>query len=273
MEQSTPFISRRTFLSGTVGGLVGSGVLTESLSADAVQAQAASAGDWWPQYKADAGHSGRVDRGVGPTDDIKEVQIDAFDDLFDHTYDGVAVGGETVYIGSRDLVAINTATGQSKWSFEPTVPDHDYPEGDAGADVGHPAVVDGTVYAGVAFVGPGGRPSTYDSALIAVDATTGEQRWRYDTEGGVTYDDFSTVTVAADTVVTSVAGEDGHATRTVIAFTTDGKERWRTQIDEMFSGALPVSDGRVYIPSAAGIQALDLATGETVWTGDRKSVV
>lgn len=269
MGQFTPSVSRRTVLSRTISGLVGYGVLTERLAHgthETVQAQAVTADGGWPQYKADAGHSGRVKEGVGPTGNIKEVTLDAFEDLSDYIDEGMAVVDETVYIGSRDLVAINTATGQLRWRFEPTVPDHDYPAPGVGADVGHPAVVDGTAYASVAFAGPGSRPTTYDSALIAVDATTGEQRWRYDTPGGVTYDEFTIVTVTADTIVASLSKSNQDTTRTVIALTTDGTERWRTQIDEMAVGALPVSDGTVYIPSATGIQALDVVTGETVWT-------
>lgn len=271
MVEQLSEIGRRSVLT-SIGGLAGIGLLSDLSSGAAdeapktARAHSASPMSNWPQYRADAGHSGRVEGGVGPTGDISEVSPDAFDDVSDYIYDGVAVDGKSIYVGSQDLVAVNAATGQPRWRFEPTVPDHDYPKGDAEPDVGHPAVVDGTVYASVAFVGPGGRPSRYNGALIAVDATTGKQRWRHDTPGGVTYDEFSTVTVAEDTVVTSVAASDGSATRTVIGFATDGTERWRTQVDEMFPGALPVADGRVYIPSATGIRALDLATGEPVWT-------
>lgn len=260
MSQASGSMSRRTFLSGAVGGIGAVGLLGRIPSEGRGTVRADSSGDNWMQHRADSGHSARVPNGVGPIGEIEEAWIKKED----YFHDGVAVVGETVYSGGHALNAFNAKNGNEIWSFKPTIPDHDYPDGRPVPDVGQPAVMGDTVYAHVEFaVFDGGN--AYDSAIIACDVNSGELRWRYDTPGGVTADEFNTVTAAGGTVVTSVSPRDGYAERIVLAFAADGTERWRTTIEEMPPGPLPVTDGRVYVPNGAGVRALDLNTGETVW--------
>lgn len=243
-----------------MGGVAAVGLLGRIPSEARGTVQADPGTEDWMQHRADSGHSARVANGVGPISEIEQ----AWGKKDDHYHDGVAVVGETVYSGDLALNAFDAKNGEEIWSFKPKIPDHDYPDDEPVPDVGQPAVMGDTVYAHVEFaIFDGGN--AYDTAIIACDANTGEKRWRYDTPGGVTSDEFSTVTAADGTIVTSVSPRDGYAERTVMALSTDGEERWRTEFDEMAPGPLPVTDGRVYVPNAEGVRALDLNTGETVW--------
>ncbi len=258
MQQSSMELSRRSFLTNTAVGLAGLGALGHgSVRTAAASNQSTPVQGEWPQYRAGPAHSARLTDDTGPTGDIEQ----AWSTSHDRIHDGVAVIDQTVYVGGKELIAVNAQNGQTRWSFEPAPPEIEDPGEPLIPDVDSPAVLDGTVYASVGF-GPydGG---TYDAALIAVDANTGKRRWRFDTDDASSLR-MAPVTVTDDTIVTSIPR--GYNDRTVTAFTTDGEIRWQTPIDDMFSGALPVTDGRVYVPSAAGVQALDLETGETVWT-------
>ncbi len=255
-------LSRRTVLSGTVGVLAGLGLLSETKSNEAhetAQAQSASTTSNWPQYKADAGHSARVAAGVGPTGDIEEVWKNT-DIGSKRGIDGVAVVDQTVYVGGADLVALDATNGQKRWAFEPEIPEIIDPGGGiVYTYVGQPAVMDDTVYVSVEFYPYEGSPS--DTALIAVDAHTGKRRWRFDTDGG-SYSPFNTVTAAAGSVVTSLPDSDASL---LTVFTADGKKRWQQRFNGDL-GSLPVTDGRVYVPTTKGVTALDVATGDEVWS-------
>ncbi len=259
MKRSVSRFGRRSFLRSTAVGLVGLGTVGhEARRATAAPGQ--QSGGEWSQFKANAGQSARLPEGTGPTGDVEE----AWTVSHDRIHDGIAVVGQTVYVGGKDLAALNTQNGQARWSFEPEKPAVDDPPEPLMPDVGPPAVVDGTVYANVWF-GPydGG---TYDTAFIAVDANTGERRWRIDT-GGASSRTFAPPTVTDDAVLTSMPMGEGYGSdRMVTALGLDGTLRWQTWIDEMYSGSLPVTENRVYVPTASGVRTLDLETGSTVWT-------
>ncbi|UPM41833.1 outer membrane protein assembly factor BamB family protein [Halocatena salina] len=259
MKERVPMSGRRSFLKSVVVGSVGFGVV--GYGSDRVTAASSQHSEGvWSQFKADAGQSARLPAGAGPTGDIQE----AWTVSHDRIHDGVAVVDQTVYVGGKTLVALNTQDGTVQWSFEPDLPDIDDPGEPLIPDVGSPAVVDGTVYANVWF-GPydGG---TYDTAFIAVDADTGERRWRIDT-GGASSRAFASPTVTDDTVLTTMPQGEGYgSSRMVTALGLDGTLRWQTWIEEMYSGSLPVSENRVYVPTASGVRTLDLETGSTVWT-------
>lgn len=174
----------------------------------------------------------------------------------------MAVVDQTVYVGEADLVALDATNGQKRWAFDPKIPEIIDPRGGAMYTyVGQPAVLNDTVYVGVEFYPYEGSPS--DTALIAVDARTGKRRWRFDTDGG-SYSPFNTVTAAADSVVTSLPDRDSN-TSLLMVFTADGKKRWQQRFDGDL-GSLPVTDGRVYVPTTKGVTALDVATGNEVWS-------
>lgn len=260
MARSTS-ISRRTVLSRTVGVLAGLGLVSDIPAHEPAQAQAAATTSNWPQYRADAGHSARVEAGVGPTGDIEEVwKNNAIGTNPRQGLGGVAVVAQTVYVGGNKLFALDATNGQQRWAFEPKIPEIIDPGGGAVyTNVGQPAVMNDTVYVAVEFYPYEGSPS--DTALIAVDAHTGKRRWRFDTDGG-SYSPFDTVTAAAGSVVTSLP--DGDASLLTV-FTADGKKRWQQRVDGDLD-PLPVTDGRVYVPTTTGVTALDVATGNEVWS-------
>ncbi|MFB6160656.1 MAG: PQQ-binding-like beta-propeller repeat protein [Haloferacaceae archaeon] len=154
-----------------------------------------------------------------------------------------AVGGGRLYVGTHDLVARDAATGAVQWTFETAA--------DAGA-ISAPTVVDGTVYvAGV----------LRDSTLYAVDAASGEERWRVGTAG--------TPGPGAPAVADGrayVVDESGAVTAVA---TADGSERWQVTPDPGGWAVAPVvADGRVYVAGDGVVLALDAADGTERWRRD-----
>ncbi|WP_101296503.1 outer membrane protein assembly factor BamB family protein [Halegenticoccus soli] len=256
MPRSISPLTRRTVLSGTAAGLVGLLGHASTSTRAAANRQDAPRADW-TQYKADAGNTAHVPDGVGPSGAVEE----GWSVSYDRIHDGVAVVGETVYVGGKALAAVDAADGGERWTFEPEAPEIDDPESPLIPDVGTPAVADGTVYANVWF-GPydGG---TEDTALVAVDAETGKRRWRVDTDGESS-ERIAPVTVDDGAAFTSIPNGDGG--RTIHAFEPDGTVRWTNQLDTAFNRALPVAGGRVYLPTKTGVEVLDAETGEDGWT-------
>lgn len=261
-------LSRRTFLASAVGGLAGLGVFgNSSAMGHTVQAQRDSSGNW-TQPGANAASTARLANGVGATGNVTKAWKDSLSR--GRNNDGVAVVGETVYTAGGSLRALDVTDGTERWSFSPTVPDLDYPEG-AGADVRQPAVMNGTVYAVVGFE-VYDTDSTQHTALIAVDAKTGQKRWRVDSDGlnnGI----FSPVTVANGLVYTSgpalkgsSGGNNGDGGG-MYAFDADtGALRWQKRNSKGALHQLPIADGRGYLPKQKnGVQALNAATGEILW--------
>ena len=94
---------------------------------------------------------------------------------------GVAVWGESVYVGTLDgyLVALDAATGEERWRVD-TI-DRKPPYTITGA----PRVARGLV-----FIGNGGADYGVRGYLSAYDAETGELRWRFYTVPGDPANDF-----------------------------------------------------------------------------------
>ena len=108
-------------------------------------------------------------------------------------------------------------------------------------------------------------------AVIAVDAETGSERWRFATGNGA---EFLTPTVAGDTLYAGTRDGSLYAVDT-----TSGMERWHTNVGVMppsspvvvdgvlYFGAAAVVDGLVYVGDKIGgtLIALDAATGSELW--------
>ena len=96
--------------------------------------------------------------------------------------------------------------------------------------------------------------------LYAVDATTGEERWRYrarSTSGG-----FGTTPTVADGIVYVTFGDTAQA----IDIETR-REIWYKSYDEQLDAPLTVVDGVVYAGGQNGLlAALDVETGREQWT-------
>jgi outer membrane protein assembly factor BamB len=162
-----------------------------------------------------------------------------------------AVAGGTVYFGSRDgaMYAVDAGNGELRWRVS---------EGPSWM-VSSPAVSDGAVYAG------------WSDALIfhAVDASTGEELWRFDVGDRV----FSSPTVVGATVyVGTLSGQ-------LLAIDKNtGQERWRYGLGEWIASSPTVADGVVYFGSDDGaVYALYEAEGAApqpavFWDADSMSL-
>jgi outer membrane protein assembly factor BamB len=156
-----------------------------------------------------------------------------------HMHTPTVVDG-TLYTSAHDLEARDAATGELEWTFETDV--------DAGA-LPAPTVSAGTVYV---------LGSIDDPVVYAVDAETGDERWRVRTDG-----DVDVPVAVAGGVVYAV---DEAATVYALDGAT-GEERWRATREAGIRRSAPVvADGRVYLGSAdGGVLALRASDGATVW--------
>jgi outer membrane protein assembly factor BamB len=109
-----------------------------------------------------------------------------------------------------------------------------------------PAVVEGVLYVG-----------TKQGALLALDEVTGEERWRFDTGGGI----IRSSPAVVDGTIFLAAGYNLFAVDA-----ESGQERWRTPIH--FAGpSSPVAvDGFVYVSSEEGlVYSFEEASGRKRW--------
>lgn len=152
-----------------------------------------------------------------------------------------AAGDESrAYIGSHDgrLYAIEITSGETAWTL------------DAKADhFATPAVRDGSVLAAAA--------TPDDASLLAVDAASGAERWRFvppdgrglhspSVDGGAVY-------ISTDRNLYALAPDDG-----TILWTREG-EPWNT-------AGIAIADATLYAIAAGGtLYALDAATGSERW--------
>ncbi|MFC7237767.1 PQQ-binding-like beta-propeller repeat protein [Saliphagus sp. GCM10025317] len=165
------------------------------------------------------------------------------------------VADGTVFTAARApegglIFALNATDGSVEWSVEADVP-------------GSPMEVTGVAVAnGVAYFGVGTDAS--EGALYAVDANTGDQRWRVDLpRAGRNPGNLSTPTI-----------DDGQVffatNNALFAFTPDGTERWREELSgftpRFFTEQSPaVADGSVYFLDGDGLIAVDSATSDRQW--------
>ncbi|MGH2615152.1 MAG: sigma-70 family RNA polymerase sigma factor [Thermomicrobiales bacterium] len=114
------------------------------------------------------------------------------------------------------------------------------------------AFADGAVFLG-----------TSDGAFHAIDAASGEQRWRIQTDnvGGV----MATPVVAGGLIYEITF--NGPVPNRLYAFdAATGDERWRMEVPQEFVSIAGAAGGTVYAGSAAGVLfALDAATGTERW--------
>jgi outer membrane protein assembly factor BamB len=141
----------------------------------------------------------------------------------------------TVYFGtySRKTHAVAT-DGTPKWEFK------------ADDVVRSVAASDDTVFAG-----------SDDGRLYALDATTGEREWAFETAGPV-----KPSPAVVDGLV--IVGDDDANVYGVDAET--GTSVWSTELDRRMRSSPAVVDGTVYFGSRNSLRALDVATGEPTWS-------
>lgn len=152
-----------------------------------------------------------------------------------------AVDDGRVIVGSANgrVSAVAAAGGTRLWTFQ---------TGDS--VTASPAVADGRVFVG-----------SKDGRLYALDAATGEEVWaRFFPFAGVA----QTAALAADLVLVSTQSFQLHA---VDAET--GREVWNFTTGQV--GWPVVADDTVFVAGAT-VRALDLGTGEPLWTRQRRGV-
>ena len=202
----------------------------------------------------------------------------------------VVADGSVFFTASDGHVyALDTATGAERWRFEVFGPRY-LAANSAGAGTWlSPSVHDGTVYAG-----------SLDWHVYAIDAATGEEKWRFKTKGavwgspaaseGAVYfgsDDLNVYAVDAATgeekwkfrsqwplKASPVVFEDTVIFQRGYVHGLDaatGEEKWRTDIIPQRSSAQPVvsgGNGLVYLTGWGDVYAFDAATGSPWWDFD-----
>ena len=146
------------------------------------------------------------------------------------------VEGDLVYVGTFDarIVALDRETGEPAWE----TPIGDHPKA---VVFGSPVVADGLVVAGVGSyeVFAPGDPPTFRGHVVALDAATGAEAWRF--------------------WVTAGDANEG-----------PGVSIWSSPAIDADRGVVYVGTGQAYAlpapPRSDALLALDLRTGEEVWS-------
>jgi outer membrane protein assembly factor BamB len=168
--------------------------------------------------------------------------------------DGVA------YVVSQDgfLYAVDTQTAQVKWKF------------DTGRALeSTAAVADGTVYFGSGCIGGGPQhcsdPPDSDDYFYALDLQTGQEKWRFKTEGAI----VSSPLVADGLVY--FGSEDQHL---YALDARTGREKWRFKAQDALWSSPALADGLLYFGAGCNLcgssedthlYAVDSQTGQEIW--------
>lgn len=188
---------------------------------------------------------------------------------------------ETIYVIGNGLIACDAETGVEQWQWEPQ-------SDGRGAIQTIPTITTETVYV----------PAT-DATLYAVDASTGTERWQFDTAGRIettpAVDDGVIYVVDTTNTLYAVAAETGEerwrASQNVDCWrsipavvndhlflgsmdgsiravnTADGAVDWEqaSEKDDQIDEAIAATDGTVVGTTAGTVVALDAATGRIEW--------
>ncbi len=159
------------------------------------------------------------------------------------------VSDETVFFTSLGghVYALDTATGQERWSleiFSPTQVDTNTLEFGTWLS---PSVRDGTVYAG-----------SLDWHLYAIDAESGQEKWRFKTKGAV----WGSPAISRGTAY--VGSDDLHLYAVDIS---TGAEKWKFKSQWPLK-ASPVVFGDTVVFHRGRVHGLDADTGEEKWQTD-----
>lgn len=161
--------------------------------------------------------------------------------------------GDALYFvcDSGHLLALDRATGRERWRYDlgdggvprvlphPALFDWDW-------QAPRPALADGTLYVGAG-----------DGSFHAVDAATGERRWRVEGSGKVR-------TGAAIAGARVIFGGADHLVRALDR--ASGRELWRHDTGAEVDTTPVVHAGKILVGNRGhGLRALDAATGELLW--------
>lgn len=260
MNHTVDTISRRKFLVGTTcaataGLLVGDGTIGVAAASD-------ETGDEWTQPGATSAHTSAVITGSGPTGELSHAWRGDLGGYYGDIRIGGVVDG-TVYASGSLLGAFDATDGAKQWTFEPSVPEDDYPETPT-PDVEAPSIMNNTVFAPLR-IGVFDGDNTFHSSIVAVDAESGEKQWRIGTPSDT---EFSSLTASDEGLF--VCGpdlEDGNGQFLYGLNPDDGSENWRQPLnrDTNEFNSPVVVDGRVFVADSAGVTAYEAATGKHLW--------
>lgn len=179
----------------------------------------------------------------------------------------VAVGAGIAYVLGDDanFYALDAATGGEKWKVA---------FARSGSCVSAPIVHDGSVYlTGTVRTKAADaiQPASYYSFLMALDAQTGQERWRYPSvpppggmAGGTCYSQF----IASNGTLFSVGAQSLYAIDMA-----SGRERWKLEVRRPVEGRLRPVEVRGLVDAGSvlvGVTpheliAFDKASGRTAW--------
>jgi len=154
------------------------------------------------------------------------------------------------------LFALDPATGEERWRFDT----HGWVRSS-------PAVAGGIVYIASNALFDADQTDPAPSALYAVDAATGAERWSLPFAADIEMS-WSTPLIHGATVLIGVCNFDGGNGVWIAADAATGTERWRFETSAPMWWASPASDGATYfLPDGelSRMSAVDAATGEPRW--------
>jgi polyvinyl alcohol dehydrogenase (cytochrome) len=176
------------------------------------------------------------------TGHVRALDAATGEEAWDHDLESGYVGGSVavddaqVVVGTFDarIVALDRETGEPRWE----TPIGDHPKA---VVFGSPVIVEGLVVVGVGSfeVFVPGDPPTFRGHVVALDAATGDERWRF--------------------WVTAGDASEG-----------PGVSVWSSPAVDTERGVLYIGTGQAYAPPAPprsdALLALDLRTGDEVWS-------
>lgn len=205
----------------------------------------------WPELHGNAANTGYAD--AGPPDGAVTLRWRTDLSLPDTDSGGLSASSPVVRDGlvavadSARVHALDVTTGAHRWQSDPISPTDRDTIYEYEANTATPAIgADGTVYVGTT------------DGVVALDATDGQVRWRFD----------DLARAGAPTVVDDTVYVAGSVTVAALAV-SDGRERWTRQI--AWDPALDppaVGDGVVVVPADGATVGLDAASGDQRWRAD-----
>lgn len=251
----------------------------------------------WPMFGFDAANTGFNTEDIGPQTNVEKLWHAGVRGYY--TLSTPVIADDTIYIGSGEyLYAIDT-TGDRQWStwlgalthhFSPAI--HDdlvYVGGRALSPTVNGEDEPGTLFAlsraagsiewevethltsapiideDTLYLSNAGGDRGY---VLALDPTSGAQRWETTVESGRKSGVFSAPAVTNGHVyATGIHTENGSNAGSVVAVDADdGEERWRTPFDDPPASMPVVSDEKLFFTTRGGsVLAVSEATGETEW--------
>jgi outer membrane protein assembly factor BamB len=242
----------------------------------------ATADDSWPMAGGDARHSGTAEGPAPPYSTAWTARIEGRGPL-----EGPVVSGDLVVVlASEKVVALDAASGDVRWESErqagpvgPPAVAGELVIHATGRDAATALVARGlddgreewrvftgeSVPGGVTVDGDRAYAATRAGTVLALDAATGDEAWRFRAAGAV----GTTAAVLDDLVLVSAQSRSTGSSTLHAVDAQSGQEEWRfsppsTQPAVATSAA--VGDGLVYAGLSDGaVHALDLRTGDERW--------